>query len=133
MVRLLRYNGTDVVTIEHHGTCEFMLSVFLLQAAILQQTAQHMYKLQKEKDQLVSTNMQLKRMLSKFNNMDSDSCSGQDSPPPKRKKHDTGKHMCCKCTYLHMTPLRTSTTFSASCVVHVLGFGICKIPFMIDH
>ncbi|XP_014681167.1 PREDICTED: transcription factor AP-4-like isoform X2 [Priapulus caudatus] len=63
----------------------------LSKAAILQQTSQYLYKLQKEKDQLGSANMQLKHMLSKFNNMDSDSCSGQDSPPPKRKKHDTGK------------------------------------------
>lgn len=59
----------------------------LSKAAILQQTTHYLYKILKEKEQLLSQNMQLKLMLTKFNKADHD--SGNDSPPPKRSKCDT--------------------------------------------
>ncbi|UYV61106.1 TFAP4 [Cordylochernes scorpioides] len=58
----------------------------LVQAAILQHTADYIYQLEQEKTRLLSQNCQLKRLLQSQMGGDSD---GSDSPLPKRLKHES--------------------------------------------
>ncbi|KOX77148.1 Transcription factor AP-4 [Melipona quadrifasciata] len=57
-------------------------TVFLLQAAILQQTAEYIYQLEQEKTQLLSQNCQLKRLVNQH--------EGGDVPIKKRKPDNQG-------------------------------------------
>lgn len=52
---------------------------FMLQAAILQQTAEYIYQLEQEKTQLLSQNCQLKRLVNQHEGGD----------VPKKRKSDT--------------------------------------------
>lgn len=58
-----------------------MILFYLLQAAILQQTAEYIYQLEQEKTQLLSQNCQLKRLV--------DLHEGGDQVPIKKRKPDT--------------------------------------------
>ena len=61
----------------------------MLQAAILQQTSEYISCLEHEKTRLQSQNTKMKVMLQEMRQLDSDG-SSEGSPPPKRKKRDTG-------------------------------------------
>lgn len=52
-------------------------NVLILQAAILQQTAEYIYSLEQEKTRLLSQNCQLKRLVNQH--------EGGELPPKKRK------------------------------------------------
>lgn len=56
----------------------------LLQAAILQQTAEYIYQLEQEKTQLLSQNCQLKRLVNQH--------EGGDVPIKKRKSDTSGTY-----------------------------------------
>lgn len=61
---------------------EIILLLFMLQAAILQQTAEYIYQLEQEKTQLLSQNCQLKRLVNQH--------EGGDVPIKKRKPDTQG-------------------------------------------
>ncbi len=58
----------------------------MFQAAILQQTSEYIGSLESEKTRLLTQNEQLKRMMAEMSRENEQ----QISPPPKRKKRDTG-------------------------------------------
>jgi len=68
------------------------MQVFFTQAAILQQTTEYIQALQQDKDKLLVQNAHLKRMLTECDRERLSDVVYHDSPPPKRKKRDTGKH-----------------------------------------
>lgn len=55
----------------------------MLQAAILQQTAEYIYQLEQEKTRLLSQNCQLKRLINQH--------EGEATSAAKKRKTDTGK------------------------------------------
>ena len=62
--------------------------MLLFQAAILQQTTEHVHNLEQEKTKLLAQNAHLKNMLMEMERVHEERYNG--SPPPKRKKRDTG-------------------------------------------
>lgn len=66
-----------------HTRNNSFLFIFVLQAAILQQTAEYIYQLEQEKTQLLSQNCQLKRLVNQH--------EGGDVPIKKRKADTQGK------------------------------------------
>lgn len=60
--------------------------VVSLQAAILQQTTEYINAVDSEKSRLQTQNEQLKRMIAELSRENEQ----RTSPPPKRKKRDTG-------------------------------------------
>lgn len=65
--------------------------VGVFQAAILQHTTEYIANMEQEKNKLVAQNEQLKRMVLEMGR-ERDIERQNESPPPKRKKRDTG--MC---------------------------------------
>ena len=65
--------------------------MFVFQAAILQHTTEYIAKLEQEQKRIVSQNEQLKHMLMELGR-ERDLGRQNESPPPKRKKRDTGEH-----------------------------------------
>lgn len=63
--------------------------LFVLQAAILQQTAEYIYQLEQEKTQLLSQNCQLKRLVNQHG-------EGGDVPIKKRKPDTQGNSSAFK-------------------------------------
>jgi len=62
-----------------------IIPFYLLQAAILQQTAEYIYQLEQEKTQLLSQNCQLKRLVNQH--------EGGDVPIKKRKPDTQGNFL----------------------------------------
>jgi len=72
-----------------------MIPFYLLQAAILQQTAEYIYQLEQEKTQLLSQNCQLKRLVNQH--------EGGDVPIKKRKPDTQGNFLSTFKTNLFCT------------------------------
>lgn len=68
---------------KYHDEARNNCFLFMLQAAILQQTAEYIYQLEQEKTQLLSQNCQLKRLVNQH--------EGGDVPIKKRKPDTQGK------------------------------------------
>ena len=60
-----------------------------MQAAILQQTADYICRLEQEKTHLMSQVLNLKRVLVKYENSTNDSEPESPIPPKKRKRYDS--------------------------------------------